>query len=68
MEEETKPTEIIAKTGIFFSTMNDFPDLMCPPKFLPVKSTTLEKMERLEREAARAAATSAKYGRSAPTQ
>jgi len=42
-------TEIIPKNGIVYNEKNEFPEVLCKPKLLPLKSMTLKKLEELEK-------------------
>jgi BBSome-interacting protein 1 len=44
-----KLKEIIPKNGIVFNEKNNFPEVLCKPKLLPIKSTTIRKLEELEK-------------------
>jgi BBSome-interacting protein 1 len=44
-----KLKEIIPKNGIVFNEKNNFSEVLCKPKLLPIKSTTIRKLEELER-------------------
>jgi len=42
--------EVIPKSGLLYQ--EDFPSLiLCKPKIMPLKSITLERMEKMQREA-----------------
>ena len=41
--------QIIPKKGIVFNEKNDFSEILCKPKLLPLKSMTLKKLEDLEK-------------------
>lgn len=41
---------VIPKIGILFSQKEDFTEIACKPKLLPLKSLNLEKLEKMERE------------------
>lgn len=41
--------EIVPKTGLVFYELNLNP-ILCKPKLLPLKSVTLEKLEKMQRE------------------
>ena len=41
--------QIIPKNGIVFNEKNDFSEVLCKPKLLPLKSMTLKKLEDLEK-------------------
>lgn len=42
--------EIIPKNGIVYHERVEFAEIMCKPKILPLKSVTLRKLEKLEKE------------------
>jgi BBSome-interacting protein 1 len=42
--------EIIPKNGIVFNEKNEFSEILCKPKLLPLKSLTIRKLEELEKE------------------
>jgi BBSome-interacting protein 1 len=44
--------EILPKAGLVYSEKGSLSEVLCKPKLLPIKSATLEKIERLEKEAA----------------
>jgi BBSome-interacting protein 1 len=44
-----KLKEIIPKNGIVFNEKNDVSEILCKPKLLPIKSTTIRKLEELEK-------------------
>jgi BBSome-interacting protein 1 len=44
-----KLKEIIPKNGIVFNEKNDFTEILCKPKLLPIKSMTIRKLEELEK-------------------
>jgi BBSome-interacting protein 1 len=46
--------EVLPKAGLVYSEKGHLTEVLCKPKLLPIKSATLEKIERLEREAAAA--------------
>lgn len=35
--------------GVVFNERNNFPEILCKPKLLPLKSMTLKKLEDLEK-------------------
>jgi len=41
--------EIIPKNGIVYNEKNEFPEVLCKPKLLPLKSMTIKKLEELEK-------------------
>ena len=42
--------EIIPKKGVLCSEQQQFIEIMCKPKILPLKSLTLLKLEQMEKE------------------
>jgi BBSome-interacting protein 1 len=44
-----KINEIIPKSGIVYNERVEFPEVLCKPKILPLKSVTLKKLEQLEK-------------------
>ena len=45
-----KLKEIIPKNGIVFNEKNEFSEILCKPKLLPLKSVNIKKLENLEKE------------------
>ena len=41
--------EIVPKNGIVFNEKNEFPEILCKPKLLPLKSMTIKKLEELDK-------------------
>lgn len=41
---------IIPKTGMVFSKRDEFTEIMCKPKLIPLKSLNLMKLEEMEKE------------------
>lgn len=41
--------EIVPKNGIVYNEKNEFPEVLCKPKILPLKSVTIRKLEELEK-------------------
>eukprot|EP00967_Tisochrysis_lutea_P136227 scaffold242710_cov37-Tisochrysis_lutea.AAC.1 len=60
MSEEPKPKgilqEVLPKAGLVYSERGNLTEVLCKPKILPIKSVTLEKIEEMERTAAKAQA------------
>jgi BBSome-interacting protein 1 len=52
MEQNTlkKLKEILPKNGIVFNEKNEFSEILCKPKLLPLKSMNINKLEKLEKE------------------
>lgn len=46
--------EVLPKAGLVYSEKGHLSEVLCKPKLLPIKSATLEQIERLEKEAAAA--------------
>jgi len=44
-------TEILPRTGLVYSEQAALAESLCKPKIIPIKSATLEKLEKLEKEA-----------------
>ncbi|KEG06508.1 hypothetical protein DQ04_13581020 [Trypanosoma grayi] len=42
------PVEILPASGFVFHEAEEPTELLCPPKLLPIKSFTLERLEKLE--------------------
>ena len=42
--------EIIPKTGLVYSVKEELSTVLCKPKIMPIKSMTLEKIERMQKE------------------
>eukprot|EP00954_Amorphochlora_amoebiformis_P007390 573726-Amorphochlora_amoeboformis.AAC.1 len=49
-----KIDEILPKTGLVYSEKSKLPEVMCKPKIMPIKSMTLDKIERMHKEAIKA--------------
>jgi len=49
MSDNNKVNEIIPKSGIVYNERMEFPEVLCKPKILPLKSMTLKKLEDLEK-------------------
>jgi BBSome-interacting protein 1 len=45
-----KLKEIVPKNGIVFNEKNEFSEILCKPKLLPLKSVNIKKLESLEKE------------------
>lgn len=41
--------EIIPRSGIVYNENNEFTEILCKPKLLPLKSVTIRKLEELEK-------------------
>jgi BBSome-interacting protein 1 len=41
---------VIPKTGMVFSKRDEFSEIMCKPKLIPLKSLNLMKLEEMEKE------------------
>ena len=55
-QENTSLREILPKTGLLYSEKNGLIEVLCKPKIMPIKSVTLEKIEKMEKEVANALA------------
>ncbi len=40
---------LVPKNGVVYNEKIDFPEILCKPKLLPLKSMTLKKLEDLEK-------------------
>lgn len=50
-EEQAPPLkEVLPKTGLVYTEQNIMP-ILCKPKLLPLKSVTLEKLDKMQKEA-----------------
>ncbi len=47
-KKELKP--ILSKTGLVFSERNNYAEILCKPKLLPLKSINLEEFEKMQQE------------------
>eukprot|EP00962_Isochrysis_galbana_P054730 scaffold26333_cov90-Isochrysis_galbana.AAC.2 len=47
--------EVLPKAGLVYSEKGNLSEILCKPKIMPIKSITLEKMEEMERAAAKRA-------------
>jgi BBSome-interacting protein 1 len=45
--------EVLPKVGLVYSEKGNLSEVLCKPKIMPIKSITLEKMEEMERAAAK---------------
>ena len=56
MSEPGKVTlqEVLPKAGLVYSEKGNLSEVLCKPKILPIKSLTLEKLEEMEAQAAKA--------------
>ena len=46
--------EVLPKAGLVYSEKGNLSEVLCKPKIMPIKSMTLEKLEELEAQAAKA--------------
>lgn len=55
-EGASKPAihEVLPKAGLVYSEKGNLSEVLCKPKIMPIKSTSLQKLEELEAQAARA--------------
>lgn len=49
MDVIKKLREIVPKNGIVFNEKNEFSEVLCKPKLLPLKSMTIRKLEEIEK-------------------
>lgn len=47
-KKELKP--ILSRTGIVFSERNNYAEILCKPKLLPLKSINLEEFEKMQHD------------------
>jgi BBSome-interacting protein 1 len=45
--------EVLPKAGLVYSEKGNLSEVLCKPKIMPIKSSTLEKLEALEAQAAK---------------
>ena len=45
--------EVLPKAGLVYSERGNLSDVLCKPKIMPIKSVTLEKIEKMETELAK---------------
>ena len=50
MDVFKKLREVIPKQGIIYNERKEFPEAVCKPKILPLKSFNIRKLEELEKE------------------
>ena len=53
MEDASKHTvipEILPKAGLVYSEKGNLSEVLCKPKIMPIKSTTLEQIEQMEKD------------------
>lgn len=55
-QAEAAVREVVPKQGLLYSEKGALSEVLCKPKIMPIKSLTLEKLERMEAEAAARAA------------
>lgn len=57
---EQKPTgilqEVLPKAGLVYSEKGNLGEVLCKPKIMPIKSITLERIEEMEKAAAKSQA------------
>lgn len=46
--------EVLPKAGLVYSEKGNLSEVLCKPKIMPIKSVTLEKIEQMDKEMARA--------------
>ena len=42
--------EIVPKSSIVYNEKNEFSEILCKPKLLPLKTMNIKKLEKLEKE------------------
>ncbi len=52
MEEDNEKTlkEVLPKTGLVYSERGALSEVLCKPKIIPLKSSVLEKLQKIEGE------------------
>jgi len=45
--------EVLPKAGLVYSEKGNLSEVLCKPKIMPIKSTSLEKLEAMEAQAAK---------------
>lgn len=66
-DDGEEPREVLPRAGLVFHERAALQEVLCKPKIMPLKSTVLQQLERLEvaqKEAAAAAAASAAASKS----
>lgn len=48
--------EVLPKAGLVYSERGNLTEVLCKPKIMPIKSVTLEKIEQMEADMAKALA------------
>ena len=51
---QTVIQEVLPKAGLVYSEKGNLSEVLCKPKIMPIKSVALERLEALEKEAAKA--------------
>lgn len=46
--------EVLPKAGLVYSEKGNLSEVLCKPKIMPIKSVTLEKIEQMDRDMAKA--------------
>lgn len=49
-QQKVKLKHVIPKSGMVYSQKNEFQEIMCKPKLIPLKSMNLVKLEQMEKE------------------
>ena len=49
-QERVKLKHVIPKSGMVYSQKNEFQEIMCKPKLIPLKSMNLVKLEQMEKD------------------
>jgi BBSome-interacting protein 1 len=44
-----KLREVVPKNGIVYNEKNEFSEILCKPKLLPLKSMTIKRLEEMEK-------------------
>jgi hypothetical protein len=51
---QTVIQEVLPKAGLVYSEKGNLSEVLCKPKIMPIKSTALQRLEALEKEAGKA--------------
>ena len=49
--ERQQLQEVLPKAGLVYSEKGNLSEVLCKPKIMPIKSATLEKLEKMEAQA-----------------
>ncbi|KAA0151515.1 hypothetical protein FNF27_07085 [Cafeteria roenbergensis] len=55
IDADGRIAELLPLDGLVYSERQELSEVMCKPKILPIKSVTMERLEQLEEDAAKAA-------------